>query len=183
MAGVAGGHPEPEAVGVPSLAAWAGHTTAGAAWAASVRHELWEGMIREVEEETGGVCLPIPEGDEEQAVMPPSPAPDIMPTPCADLVSPAPSASVAGEVDPTKVVTQEATEVVTWDATEVVTQDATKVVTQDATKDSRLERRPSSEPIADAMAAIGYVAEPMEGEDDAETEGTESGLLYAISFG
>ena len=55
-----GGHPEPEAMGVASLAEW--HGAAGAAvrgmhagvgWAEKVGHELYDGMVREVVEETG----------------------------------------------------------------------------------------------------------------------------------
>ena len=50
-----GGHPEPEAVGVSSLADWAvsGDATAGPAWNRRVQHEMWDGMLREIEEETG----------------------------------------------------------------------------------------------------------------------------------
>lgn len=68
-----GGHPEPEMLGVRSLGDWGQHepaafavrlaATEGAAadsappaplsWPAAVRRELWEGMAREIEEETG----------------------------------------------------------------------------------------------------------------------------------
>jgi hypothetical protein len=49
-----GGHPEPGQVGVPSVAAWlAGDAASAIGWEARVRHELWDGMVREIEEETG----------------------------------------------------------------------------------------------------------------------------------